>query len=290
MLSSSPPRRVDRSDGLTATPADRLTRPAARPDGGPGSRQPAGRSDRDPGWSSVRSSPTGLVPPRVRRRARALLWRHRFWVAAVLLGLAAAAVVHRLSPPPEPVRAVVVAASTLPAGATLAAADLQTVSIPLDAVADGWPDDPGAVVGRTLALTVTEGTVLAPPLLVDTTSTGPPGTVVAGVRLAEPALASVLFPGMHVDLLAASATVDGGVGADASVGADGAEATPATTLAVRALVLPRPGPADEGAGVLGAVGGGGSGDELLLVAVAPAEASLLANVAGRQAVSAVVVQ
>lgn len=237
----------------------------------------------------MRTTPALLVPPRVRRRARALLWRYRFGLAAVLIGLAATAVVHRLSPPPEPVGAVVVAASTLPAGATLSAADLRTVSIPLEAIADGWPEDLGAVVGRTLALMVTEGTVLGPPLLVDTTSTGPPGTVVTGVRLAEPALAAVLFPGMHVDLLAVSPTVDGAVGLDGAATADAA-AAPATTLAVRALVLPRAGGAEDAGGVLGAVGSSGNGDELLLVAVAPDEASLLANVAGRQAVSAVVVQ
>lgn len=247
-------------------------------------------SSRPPQRAALLVPPALVVPPRMRRRARALLWRHRFGVAAVLLGLAATVVVHRLSPPPPVVQAVVVAASALPAGATLAAGDLQTVSIPVEAVAEGWSTDPETLVGRALTLAVTEGTVLGPPLLVDGTTTGPPGTVVAGVRLAEPALAAVLFPGMHVDLLAASATVDAAVGADGAVSTDGSAAAPATTLAVRALVLPRPGGTDEGGGVLGAVGSGGSGDELLLVAVAPDEASLLANVAGRQAVSAVVVQ
>lgn len=176
---------------------------------------------------------------------------------------------------------MVVAASTLPAGTTLGTADLRTVDLPLDVVAEGWHSDGSAVVGRTLALDVTEGTILGAPLLVDEAATGPPGTVVAGVRLAEPALVAVLSPGMHVDLLAA-APLDG---------AEGASAAPAATLAVRALVLPQPASAaDDGDGILGSAGSTGDAAELVLVAVTPDEAALLANVAGRQAVSAVVVQ
>lgn len=205
----------------------------------------------------------------------------------MLLGLAATVVVHRLSPSPPPVRTVVVAAAALPAGATLATGDLQTVSIPVEAVGEGWAADPETLVGRTLALAVTDGTVLGPPLLVDDTAVGPSGTVVSGVRLAEPALAAVLSPGMHVDLLVATADVDGAPGGE---GDEGTVAAPATTLAVRALVLPRPAGADATGGVLGAVGSSTSTDEIVLVAVTPDEASLLANVAGRQAVSAVVVR
>lgn len=221
------------------------------------------------------------MPPRVRRRARATLWRHRFGVAAVLVGLAAAVVVHRLSPPPETVRPVVVAAAALPAGTTLSSTDLRTVDLPTAAVPDGWAETADLVVGRTLALPVPDGTVLTGPLLVDDTTTGPPGTVVAGVRLAEPALAAVLSPGVHVDLLAASPTLDAG---------ESTAAVPATTLAVGALVLPRPDEATEDRGVFGSPGNDGSPSDLVLVAVAPDEAALLANVAGRQAVSAVVVQ
>ena len=177
---------------------------------------------------------------------------------------------------------MVVAASTLPAGTTLGAADLRTVDLPLDVVAEGWHSDGSAVVGHTLALDVPEGTILGAPLLVDEAATGPPGTVVAGVRLAEPALVAVLSPGMHVDLLAAAPTLDG---------AEGTSAVPAATLATRALVLPQPASAaDGGDGILGSTGSAGDTAELVLVAVTPDEASLLANVAGRQAVSAVVVR
>ena len=200
----------------------------------------------------------------------------------MLVGLAAAVVVHRLAPAPDDVRAVVVAATTLPAGTVLDTADLRTVDLPLDVIAEGWPADGPAVVGRTLALDVTEGTVLGPPLLVDEATTGPPGTVVAGVRLAEPALAAALSPGMRVDLLAAVPTGDT---------PQSEPAVPATTLAGRALVLPRPArPGDDRAGILGAAGSTGDAAELVLVAVTPDEAALLANVAGRQALSAVVVR
>lgn len=193
--------------------------------------------------------------------------------------------VFRLTPRPEPLQPVVVAARNLPAGTSLTAADLRTVDLPVEAVATGSPRDVGAVTGRTLAVAVTDGTVLGSPVLVDDAASGPPGTVVAGVRLAEPALAALLSPGMHVDLLA-SAPVDLG----AAAGTETGTAVAATTLAVRALVLPRPAvPSGEG-GLLGTGGAADSVSDLVLVAVTPEEASFLANVSGREAVSAVVVR
>lgn len=213
---------------------------------------------------------------------RAELWRHRFAVAAALLGLATALVVDRLTPTPERTLPVVVSAADLPAGAELTPAHLRTVRLPAVAVTDGTPGDPDAVVGRTLAVTVPAGTVIVGPLLVDDTATGPPGTVVAGVRLAEPALAAVLSPGMHVDLLAPVPTVD--LGPDVSAAA-------AATLAVRALVLPHPGATPRSSGLLpGSPGDGGGPSDLVLVAVTPDEAARLANVSGRGSVSAVVVR
>lgn len=223
-----------------------------------------------------------LVPPRVRRRARAELWRRRHVVAALLVGLATTLVVHRLSPTPEPRDPVVVASTALPAGTTLTADHLRTVRLPSAVTPEGAPGAPDAVVGRTLAVPVTTGTVLGDTLLVDDTSTGPPGTVVAAVRLAEPALLSVLTPGTRVDLLAATPLHDHGASTSTAA---------ATTLAVRALVLPTPTTPQEDTGFLSGAGGTAPGSsDLLLVAVTPDEATYLANVAGRQAVSAVVVR
>lgn len=197
------------------------------------------------------------------------------------MGLAASVVVHSLRPTPEHTVLVVTAARALPGGTTLTPDDLRTVALPDAAVADGSSHDLGAVAGRTLAVAVTEGTVLGVPVLVDETASGPPGTVVAGVRLAEPALASVLAPGMRVDLLAASSSAHLDTTEDA---------VPATTLAVRALVLPTPQAATADDGFLGTAGRPPSSTDLVLVAVSPTEAALLANVSGREAVSAVVVR
>lgn len=213
---------------------------------------------------------------------RAELWRRRHAVAAVLLGLATTVVVQTLSPAPEPRQTVVVAAAALPAGTTLAAQHLRTAQIPVAVLPVGAPGTSETVVGRTLAVPVTEGTVLGGTLLVDETATGPPGTVVAAVRLAEPTLLALLSPGTRVDLLAASPLLDHG---------EGHTAGPATTLALRALVLPPPtAPREEGGFLTGAVGAAGTAVDLLLVAVTPEEAAVLANVAGRQPVSAVVVR
>lgn len=203
-------------------------------------------------------------------------------MAAVLVGLATTLVVHRLSPTPEPRDPVVVASTALPAGTTLTADHLRTVYLPSAVTPEGSPGDADAVVGRTLAVPVTSGTVLGSTLLVDDTSTGPPGTVVAAVRLAEPALLAVLTPGTRIDLLAATPVHDHG---------EGASTAAATTLAVRALVLPTPTSPQEETGFLSGAGGTTPGSaDLLLVAVTPDEATYLANVAGRQAVSAVVVR
>lgn len=222
------------------------------------------------------------MPPRVRRRLRAELWRRRHAVAAVLLGLATTLVVQTLSPAPVPSRTVVVAAAALPAGTTLAAQHLRTTQMPVAVTPDGAPGARDGLEGRTLAVPVTEGTVLGGTLLVDETAAGPPGTVVAAVRLAEPTLLALLPPGTRVDLLAASPLPDHGEGHTAGT---------ATTLAVRALVLPPPtAPREEGGFLTGAVGAPGSPADLLLVAVTPDEAAVLANVAGRQPVSAVVVR
>lgn len=204
-------------------------------------------------------------------------------MAAVLVSLATALVLHRLSPAPEPHQPVVVAVAALPAGTALTADHVRTLQMPTAVAPEGAPGAVDTVVGRTLAVPVSPGTVLGDTLLVDETSTGPPGTVVAAVRLAEPALLAVLTPGTRVDLLAAAPAHDHG---------EGLSAAAATTLAVRALVLPPPtSPTPESGGLLSGGTGPASGPtDLLLVAVTPDEATYLANVAGRQAVSAVVVR
>lgn len=223
---------------------------------------------------------------RARRRLRALVWKARFLVAAAALGLAAAITVGQLRPPPPALVDIVVADRPVLAGERLTTDDVRTEQVPPRARPADALREPAEAVGRILAVPVSEGTVLSAPVLVapDAGPLGPPGTVVAAVRLGEPALARMVGPGMHVDLLAPSPSASG---ADQP-----GETASAAYLARRALVLPRPLLAAAGASTglsLGAEAGDDSAD-LILVAVTPEEAAFLANVAGWGVVTAVVVQ
>jgi len=130
---------------------------------------------------------------------------------------------------------VVVAARDLVAGQTLTLTDLRNVSVPRAAAPEGSAVLLTDVAGRAVVVDLPAGTPLSTSLLV-TTPYGPPGTVVATVRLADPQMVALLSPGDHVDVLAAPAV--GGAG---------------TVVARRALVLPSP---ERGAapGLLGACG------------------------------------
>lgn len=213
--------------------------------------------------------PRAGVP--TRRRLRVLAWRYRFLAAAACLGLAAAAVEGVLRPPAPAGVDQLVAARNLPAGATLVAADLLIVTVPERvAVAGAAASDEArdALVGATIAVPVPAGLPLVPGVIAGAGLVGPPGTVVAAVRLADDAMAMLLSPGDRVDLLAAPA-----------------EGGPGVTVATRALVLPAaPGP-DAG----GLFGGGSAQAAPLLVAVRPDEAAALAGAGASDVLFAVVV-
>jgi len=240
-------------------------------------------SRRDP-----RPRPGSGSRPRARsfgreHRWRLRLWRIRFLVAAVALGLATAQVVAALSPPPPWTVPVVVANHDLTPGDRLSAGDVAVVDLPGALVPRGTHRRPEDVVGHALVIEVPAGLPLVDDLLAGAglAHAGPVGTVVAPVRLADPAVAALLRPGDRIDLLASTSSADG---------------EPSTrTLATRALVLADPSPvaaAGEGAGV-GALLTGGQGDatgQLTVVAVSPAEAAALAGSTGWAALSAVLVK
>lgn len=201
---------------------------------------------------------------------RVLAWRLRFVVAATCLGLAAAVTVSVLRPAPPAGVDVLVAAHDLPAGLQLASPDLRVVTVPESAaVAEAVASDEvrAALVGGTTAVPVPAGMPLVPDLLAGADLSGPPGTVVAAVRLADDAMAALLGPGDRVDLLAAPA-----------------EGGPGVTLARAALVLPSASHAESG-GLLG----GDTDTAPLLVAVTPDEAAALAGAGVSNVLFAVVV-
>ena len=214
---------------------------------------------------------------------RAVVWKARFLLAAGALGLAAAVTVDQLRPPPPAQVTIIVTDRPVSAGVPLTAEDLRSARVPPQAAPADALRDPATALGRILAIPVSEGTVVSEPVLVARGGGphGPPGTVVAAVRLGEPALAQILRPGLHVDLLAPS---------PAAADAPTDDAAPALHLARRALVLPDPLAATAPAGGLALPSAAAEATDLILVAVTPDEASLLANAGGWGAVTAVVVQ
>ena len=227
----------------------------------------------------------GAPPPLERRRAplritvRAVLWRTRFLVAALFVGVAASVAADAARPAPPPTVPVAVAAHVLAAGSVLRADDVAVVRMPVALVPDGAPTSPAAVVGGSIAVPVAAGMPLAAGVLVPDDLAGPDGTVVAAVRLADPAVASLLGTGMRVDVLAA--TAEGGRG---------------KVVAERALVLPAPaapgsaaGSTSGGGGLAGVTGATADDDQPLLLAVRPDEVADLAAASAGALLSAVVV-
>lgn len=206
-----------------------------------------------------RTSTHRPLPP-----SRVLLWRARLPLTALLLGIACVVVVDELRPPPAQTSPVPVASHALPAGHVLVASDLTLAEMPSSLVPSGAPTVAAPLVGAALAVRVPAGLPIVDGLLVHDLVTGPPGTVVAAVRLADPAVAALLATGTHIDVLAA--TDDGSTG---------------RSLARGALVLAPP----EAAGR-----GGDASSPPVLLAVAPAEAAALAGAGPSALLSAVIVE
>jgi pilus assembly protein CpaB len=213
---------------------------------------------------------------------RALSWHRRLLAAGLAAGCVALAL-QVLEPRPAATTTVLVAARDLPAGVRLDRSDLRTVALPRDAVPLGalTPGDPTSV--RVLAGPVrageplTDARVLGPNLLA---SYGD-DLVGAPVRVADPAVLSVVQVGDRIDVLAA--------------GTDSTEAyAPARTLVrgARVVALPGGAPSSSGenadlTGTVSGVDGGfagstsGTADDsgLVLLAVTPGVAADLARAA-----------
>ena len=193
--------------------------------------------------------------PRLRRPRSPVHTARR--VAAVLLAVSALFLALRpvgVAAPARPPAAVpvAVAASDLPAGATLSASDVAVARLPPEAVPRGVVPDARPLVGRVLAGGVRAGEPLTDARLVGPGLTAllPADLVAAPVRLADLAVAALVRTGDRVDVLAALP--------------DGEQAE---RVATGVLVLAAPGPTsadpDPAAG-------------LLVLAVDPATAARLA--------------
>jgi pilus assembly protein CpaB len=211
-----------------------------------------------------------------------LVWRSRFLLAAVLLGSAAALAAAGMRPPSPPQVAVVSAARSLAPGTALTADDLRVAHVPVGSAPEGAHPDVGALLGRSPVIPVPAGLPVVDALLGDDrlAGSGPPGTVVVPVRLADPGVAALLRPGDRVDLFAAATS---GTGEPVS-----------RRLAERAVVLPRPPTQDDPAAASSGLLGGAPTDDdagaLTLVAVPPEQASALAGASAWAGITAVLVE
>lgn len=215
-----------------------------------------------------------MTPP-----LRRLLSRHRRALAAVLVAAAVLVGLASVAPPRPPVRAVVVAARDLAAGALLGADDLRVASLPVAVAPEGALSDPAELAGRALAGAVRRGEPLTDLRLVGPgLLTGSTGLVVAPVRLADADAVALVRPGDVIDVLAAAGPDVGltGAGQDHS----------AHLVAIGARVLAVPLPAGGAPGAGGA--GGSTSGALVVLAVTTSTARDLAGAAADERLSFVI--
>lgn len=198
--------------------------------------------------------------PLIESLLRVLRW-HRRWFAALFAALAVLAVLNTFSSMETSGTSAVVATRSIPGGTKVVAADLRIVRLPPAMVPDGAFTDPGAVIGHTVLIQVSERSVLTPANLLESDALVAVGKVALPVRFAEATALPLLRVGAHIDVLGAAAN-----GADYGV----------VAANVRVVALPA---ASEG-GVLGGSQGG-----LVLVEVDSAQAAAIAAAASVSAVS-----
>lgn len=265
---------------------DTITEPAARHGTPPGSssRTPWGEVNATPSRRAPRTGLSGLLSPPAGprsagfRRARRVLWRWRFALAAALIGLATTLTLHVLRPPPPPTVDVAVTARPVAAGTELTGDDVVVRAIAADVAPPGAVRTVGGLLGRAAVVGLPAGAPLHATLVSDdgVSAAAPRGTVVVPVRLSDRAVAGLLRPGDRVDLLAGTASGSEPAGAP-------------QYLARGALVLPVPA-GREPVGAGGLLGSAPDGDEpVTLVAVSPADAPELSAVSGWGSVTAVLV-
>lgn len=139
------------------------------------------------------------LPTAVTTVRRAVLRRRRL-IAVALLGVAVAASLRTLAPPPADTATMVVASRDLAAGATLAPDDVEEVEVPPGVVPQGAVGEP---VGRLLAAPLRRGEPVTDVRLVGAALTaGAAGEVAVPVRLSDPGQAALLTVGDRIDLLA----------------------------------------------------------------------------------------
>lgn len=189
------------------------------------------------------------LAPLLRDRVRRLLGR-RDWPRslalrrALAIALALLAVVLALHPDAAGTasRRIVVAARDLAPGTTLRPGDVVPRTLPVGAVPDGAQGDRTAVSGHVLVSAARSGEPITDARLIGRANARLSGAaadaVSVGVRLADPAVAELLRPGAHVDVVAAAPE---GIGAVTDAPRDSVLAANAVVVTIRRAESAQPG-------------------------------------------------
>ncbi len=138
------------------------------------------------------------------RKLRALAWRIRYLLLALVAITALAAVLQTLSAMRPDTARVVVAARGLDAGIELAASDIRLAAVPENLVPDGAIVSKDDAIGSTIAAGLPEGMPLASSLLLgeDFLASAPKGHTVLPVTVASDAATGFARPGSTIALYA----------------------------------------------------------------------------------------
>jgi pilus assembly protein CpaB len=147
-----------------------------------------------------------MKSPRLRGWPRRPTWRRLTALALVLL--AAALAVRPTEHAETPTVPMLVAARDLPPGTTLRATDVTLSHLPEPLRPPAALTSPTQTTGRVLASATTTGEPLTNARLVgkenSRLATGDPSAAAVPFRLADPAVADLLTPGVRVDVLTVS--------------------------------------------------------------------------------------
>ena len=139
----------------------------------------------------------------IRRDLRRALYARWRLLAGNFAALAVVAAIQAVRPAPPPTRVVLTAATDMRAGDVLSPEDVALVESALELIPDGALDPSEPPFGRTLAGPVRAGEPLTDVRLVqgELLAGFEPGTVLATVRVFDPAAAVHLQPGDRVDVV-----------------------------------------------------------------------------------------
>lgn len=137
---------------------------------------------------------------------RALVWRWRWVIVALVFGLVVQSALTTLGIHQKPMNTVVVASHDLSTGTTLNRGEVQLKALPVEAIPTGTLSSLDAALGQILAAPLPAGAPIIDRQLLtsDFAASAPPGTVITAVTLDHQATAAMLRAGDRIQLYSPS--------------------------------------------------------------------------------------